>query len=221
MKASDFKKQLPNIISCLRISGTFSLPFLMWESWERELTLPFIDRTFSNVPVIWVVVYLILVVSDKIDGTLARKLKVESDLGATLDVVGDILVLAMGATLCFVGFVRDNLETWQFWLYVGMMVVAVLTRVYVFFLSKAYHGKGNMLHSYFQKAFTVCAYIAVSFWAFVRTIPDWSILILFAIIIYGTIDETIYIIRTAEYNVNFKGHGFEKYSTRAEINAKK
>jgi hypothetical protein len=35
-----------------------------------------------------------------------------------------------------------------------------------------------------------------------------------AINIYATIDESVYCARTAEYNVDFKGHGFEKYKKR-------
>ena len=213
-KTSGLIKRLPNAVSCIRIAGAFALPFLMWRSWETEITLPIINRTFYDVPIVWVITYLILLCTDKLDGTLARRLKAESELGATLDVLGDILILAMGATLCFAWFVRDNLEPWQFWLYLGIMGVAVFTRVFVFMLSKIYHGKGNMLHSYIQKAFTILCCIFISFWAFSRTIPEWTIYSLLAIILYGTIDESIYIVRTAEYNVNFKGHGFEKYEKR-------
>jgi len=214
-KTSGFKKKLPNIISCIRIAGTFSLPFLTWKSWEREITLPFIEKTFANVPIVWIIVYLILLCSDKLDGTLARKLKAESELGAVLDSLGDVLVLVMGATLCFVRFVGDNLKPWQFWLYVGMMVLTVLNKILVFILAQIYHGKGNMVHTYYQKLFAIGCYVAIFFWAFLRTIPEWSICSLLAINIYATIDESIYCVRSAEYNVDFKGHGFEKYKNRA------
>ena len=212
--ATGFKKYLPNIVSCIRISGTFSLPFLIRESWELKITLPLIDKTFSNVPIVWIIAYLILLSSDKIDGTLARKLKAESGLGAALDSIADVLVLVMGATLCFVRFVGDNLETWQFWLYVGMMTLTVLNKVLVFILAQIYHGKGNMVHSYFQKTFAAGCYVSIFFWAFLRTIPEWTIYSLLVINIYATIDESIYCIRSAEYNVDFKGHGFEKYRKR-------
>ena len=208
------KKYLPNIVSCIRIAGAFSLPFLIWKSWEKEITLPIIEKTYFNVPVVWIIVYLILVCSDKIDGTLARKLKAESELGAILDVIGDVLLLVMAATLCFVHFVRASLETWQFWVYVGIMIVAVLNKILVFIIAQIYHGKGNMLHSYFQKIFAVYCYIVIFFWAFLRTIPEWSIYTLLALNLYATIDEIIYCARTAEYNINFKGHGFEKYEKR-------
>jgi phosphatidylglycerophosphate synthase len=214
-QASGLKKHLPNIISCFRIIGTFSLPFFIRENWEIKMTLPLIDKTYSNVPVVWILAYLILLCSDKLDGTLARKLKAESETGAILDTVGDVAVLVMGATLCFTSFVRANLETWQFWLYVGMMIVAVLCKVVSFMVTKIYFGKGNMIHSYYSKAFAAGTYVAIIFWAFLRTIPAWSICTLLAIDIYSTIDECIYLARSAEYNVDFKGHGFEKYTKRA------
>jgi CDP-diacylglycerol--glycerol-3-phosphate 3-phosphatidyltransferase len=210
-----FKRHLPNIVSCIRIAGTFSLPFLMWKSWEKKITLPFVDKTFYNVPIVWIIAYLILLCSDKLDGTLARKFKAESTLGATLDSLGDVVVLVMGATLCFVRFVRDSLENWRFWLYVGIMVLAVLNKLLVFMLAKIYHGKGNMVHSYPQKLFAAAAYVAIFFWAFLRTIPAWSIYSCIAIDIIATIDESVYCIRSAEYSVDFKGHGFEKYRKRA------
>ena len=215
LKASQFKRHLPNIVSGIRICGVLSLPFLMRKSWEIQITLPLINKTFYNVPIVWIIAYLVLLSTDKIDGTLARKFKVESVLGATLDSIGDTLALVMGSTLCFVGFVRESLEAWQFWLYVGIMILAVINKVIVFTLAKIYHGKGNMVHTYLQKIFAIATYIAIFFWAFLRTIPEWSIYFLISINICATIDESLYCVRSANYHVNFKGHLFEKYQKRA------
>ena len=221
LKVSGFKKHLPNIITCFRIVFTFALPFLLWENWEREVTLPFFERTFFNVPFIWIIAYIILMFSDKLDGSLARLHKTESELGAVLDTVADALLIVMGAILCFIVFVRDSLETWQFWVYVGIVAFCVLIKVFfVFILTKIYHGKGNMIHSYFSKLFAISCHLSIISWAFLRTIPEWSIYSLLIINIYGVIDETVYIVRTAEYNVDFKGHGFEKYKKREKTNGK-
>jgi CDP-diacylglycerol--glycerol-3-phosphate 3-phosphatidyltransferase len=211
-KATGFKKHLPNIVSIARIGGSFSLPFLM--SWETTVQLPLINIPFHNVPYIWLIVYLFLVLTDKIDGTLARRLNAESDLGAALDALGDVIMLAMGATLCFVFFARAQLGLGEFWIYVGMMLLTIVNKIVGFMFAKKYHGKGNMLHSYPQRLFGVSGYIAVAYWAFVRDIPAWSIDTLLIFNIYATIDECIYCIRSAEYNVDFKGHGFEKYLLR-------
>ena len=214
VRASGIKKYIPNIVSCIRIAGTFSLPFLAWESWERNITLPIIGVTLLSVPVVWIIVYVVLLCSDKLDGTLARKLKVESEVGAAIDAVGDILLIVMGATLCFVWFVNDNLETWQFRLYVGMMIIAALNRAVGLLFSKIYHGKANMTHSYHWKIFIILCSIAIPFWALLRTIPEWTIYPLFALNVFCAIDENLYVIRTKKYNVDFKGHGFEKYERR-------
>ena len=214
IKTIGFKKNLPNIISGFRLIGALILPFLMWRSWERTITLPLVNRTFFNVPIVWILFYLFLLCTDKIDGVLARKLKVESEVGAAIDAVADVLVLAIGATLCFVWFVRESLETWQFQLYIVFMIICVINRVLVFVLAYIYHGKANATHSIFQKSFAGGTYIAIFFWAFLRTIPAWTIYTLVAISIYATIDESIYCARTAEYKINFKGHGFEKYKVR-------
>jgi phosphatidylglycerophosphate synthase len=211
-KAIGSKKYLPNIVSITRIAGTAVLPFLVKQ--ETTVYLPLIDRAFQNVPYVWVIVYLILVLTDKADGALARKLKAESELGANLDSLGDVFLLVMGATTCFVRFVAAQLATWEFWLYVGMMICTVVNKVLVFLVAKKFHGKGNMAHTYFQKSFAVGCFIAVAYWAFVRNIPAWSIRSLLAINIYATIDECVYCVRSAEYNIDFKGHGFEKYPLR-------
>ena len=212
--ATGFKSHLPNIISIIRIVGTFTLPFLMWKSWEKEIILPFINKTFSNVPLIWIIVYVILVSTDKLDGTLARWLKAETKLGADLDAIGDTIILVMGATICFVWFVGDSLETWQFWTYVAIMLICVVNKLVGFYLVKVFHGKGNMGHMFYQKTFAVWCYICVFFWAFLRTIPPWTIYLVLILNTISTIDEFTYIIRSTEYRSDFKGHGFEKYEKR-------
>jgi len=190
----------------------------MWKEWEIKITVQgFFNQTFSNVPIIWLATYLILLSTDLIDGALARKYKTVSSLGATLDTIGDFLALAMGASLCFAVFVRDKLTVWQFWVYVGIILTVILCKFFVFFLSKIYHGKGNMIHTFYHKLFAVCAYISIFFWAFLRTIPEWTIYPLLVIIIIAAIDESVYIVRTAEYNITFKGHGFDIYKKRRKI----
>ena len=212
--AIGFKKHLPNILSWFRIIGSFSLPLIAWKSWEKDLALPFIAKTFSNVPIVWIVVYVILVSTDKLDGTAARKLRAESEFGAAIDAIADVVVLVMGATICFVWFVRDNLETMQFWICVIIMIICVVNKIIGFFLVQIFHGTGNMGHTIYHKTFALWCYVAVFFWAFLRTIPVWSILIVLGLNLIATIDEYIYIARSTEYNPDFKGHGLEKYEKR-------
>ena len=69
-------KHLPNIISALRIAGAIGLLFFNVKGW------PF-----------WVL-YASCGISDMVDGRLARKLNAETEAGAVLDSVADIVFVA-------------------------------------------------------------------------------------------------------------------------------
>ena len=69
-------KQLPNVISILRIAGSISLLFCDVKEW------PF-----------WTI-YVLCGFSDIFDGWMARKLHAESKTGAILDSVADIVFVA-------------------------------------------------------------------------------------------------------------------------------
>jgi len=211
--ATGIKKYVPNTVSLVRIIGTLLLPFLMWKSWEMTITVPVLGE-FHSVPLIWIIVFLLLAVTDKVDGSLARYLKAESSLGATLDTIGDTLLLAIGATCVFSVFAREGLSTLEFWFFIFIMLQIISDKVIVFFVTKKIFGEGNMIHSIPHKTFAVGAYIALALWAFMRTIPMWSILLLWAIMTYAFIDEIIYLRHTKDYNPDFRGHGFQKYTKK-------
>jgi len=187
----------------------------MWDSWSVTVNLPLLG-VFHNVPLVWVIVYLILVLTDNLDGIMARRLGAETELGATLDAVGDAILLVVAFTCVFAWFARPDLSTFQFWFYLVIMLQILSDKVLVYFVSKKRFGVGNMLHSFPHKGFAFGAYMLVAYWAFTRTMQTWSILVLWAIMTYAFIDELIYIKRAATYNVDFKGHGFEKYELRKD-----
>ena len=212
-KATGMTRYLPNIASFTRIFGTLVLPFLMWDSWGVTLNLPLLG-VFTNVPLVWVIVYLFLVLTDNLDGMMARRLQAESELGATLDAIGDAILLVVSFTCVFAWFARPGLSTFQFWFFLIIMVQILSDKVVVYIISKRQFGAGNMLHSIPHKAFAVGAYLLIAYWAFTRSMQTWSILVLWAIMTYAFVDELFYIRRAATYNVDFKGHGFEKYELR-------
>ena len=69
-------KNLPNVISVLRIAGSIGLLFSDVKGW------PF-----------WVL-YALCGISDMVDGWLARKLQAETKAGSFLDSVADIVLVA-------------------------------------------------------------------------------------------------------------------------------
>ena len=69
-------KRLPNVISALRIAGSFGLLFCDVAGW-----------------LFWAL-YALCGISDMVDGWLARNLQAESKTGAVLDSVADIIFVA-------------------------------------------------------------------------------------------------------------------------------
>ena len=209
VKATGLKKHLPNIATSVRLVGSFSLLFLM--DFERDI------GPFQAVPWIWLIVFLFLSFTDSIDGMLARKLNAKSDLGALLDGLSDIVLLVIGAATVFIVFAADNLTSFQIGLYIGALIFCMLNKLSMNLYAKKFFGITNMLHSYPQKLFAVGCYIGVGSWAFFRDVPWWSIVLLISLCLYAAIDEIIYCARTATYDVNFKGHGFQKYELRKDL----
>ena len=205
-KAKGFIKHLPNIASVIRIGGSFSL--LALTNYEKDI------GSFRAVPWVWLIVYLFLVFTDSVDGTLARKLNAKSNLGALLDALGDTILLVLAAGTVFTVFAKENLSDLQSPIYICMLVFCAVNKLSMNLFSKIFFGTPNMLHSYPQKAFAVGCYIGVGFWAFMRDVPWWSIIFLVSLSVYASIDEIVYCARAASYNVDFKGHGFQKYELR-------
>jgi phosphatidylglycerophosphate synthase len=170
--------------------------------------------SFARVPWIWLIVYLFLTFSDSIDGTLARKLNAKSNLGAFLYFFSDTVLLVIAAATVFVIFASDSLSDFQTRLYIGLLIFCAANKLSMNLYAKIFFGVANMLHSYPQKAFAVGCYIGVGFWAFLRDVPLWSVVLLVMLNLYATIDEIIYCARASKYDVDFKGHGFQKYEPR-------
>ena len=205
-KAAGLKKYLPNIATSIRLVGSFSLLFLMGS--EKDI------GPFKAVPWVWLIVYIFLAFTDSVDGTIARKLNAKSNFGAFLDAVSDAVLLVIGAATVFVVFASDNLTDFQTRLYVGLLIFCVANRLSMNLYAKKFFGVANMLHSYPQKIFAAACYIGVGFWAFLRDVPWWSVAVLILLNLYGAIDEIVYCARSAHYDVNFKGHWFQKYELR-------
>ena len=205
-KATGIKKYIPNILSFIRIIGSFSLLFLMHNRTDIN--------QFESVPLVWLIVYTILVLTDKFDGSLARKYNAKSDLGAFLDAFADVVLLVLGAATVFLLFAKENQTPTQTWIYVGILIFCLITRTSTNIFAKKYFGTANMLHSYPQKLFAAGCFIAVAIWAFLGDVPIWSIVVLVAINIYAVIDEITYCVRAEEYDVDFKGHGLQTYKLR-------
>jgi len=169
---------------------------------------------FKAVPWVWLIVYIFLALTDSFDGMLARRLNAKSDLGALLDALSDAVLIVIGAATVFVVFASESLSDLQLRLYIGALIFCLGNRLSMNLYGKKFFGVANMLHSYPWKVFAAGCCIAIGVWAFLRDVPWWSVVILILLNLYGSIDEIVYCARSASYDVNFKGHGFQSYEVK-------
>ena len=94
-------RNLPNVISALRIAGSLGLLFCHVTGW------PF-----------WTL-YALCGISDMVDGWLARKLHAETKAGAILDSVADIVFVACCAVRLLPAM---HIPSWL-WIWAGVIVV--------------------------------------------------------------------------------------------------
>ena len=98
----DFSKQIANIITISRILGSIYL-----------LYSPVFSISFY-------IMYLFCGITDMIDGTIARKTKSVSELGARLDTVADSVFVAV----CFVKILP--LIQFPTWLWIWIVIIAII-----------------------------------------------------------------------------------------------
>ena len=98
----DFRKQIANIVTISRILGSIYL-----------LYSPVFSISFY-------IMYLFCGITDMIDGTIARKTKSVSELGARLDTVADSAFVAV----CFVKILP--LMEFPTWLWIWIVIIAAI-----------------------------------------------------------------------------------------------
>jgi CDP-diacylglycerol--glycerol-3-phosphate 3-phosphatidyltransferase len=124
---------LPNAISIVRI---LIAPVALWSAWEGN------GSAYK-----WL--FTAAVVSDFLDGAIARTLKIESDLGARLDALGDMLtylVLLFAASWLWPDFINERL-----WMIVIVLSVYAVSFVVGFLRFR----RLNAFHSWAGKASAV------------------------------------------------------------------
>lgn len=94
-----FKIQVPNLITLLRIGLCIGL------IWTKPLSSLFI------------IIYVVAILSDVIDGAIARHYNLMSELGAKLDSLADLILFLI------ISFKLFPLIEWQGWFVVGIVIV--------------------------------------------------------------------------------------------------
>lgn len=162
-------KQIPNLLTCLRIIGGFSLFFI------------------APMGTLFFAVYTLCAFTDALDGFLARKLNATSELGSKLDTVSDV-------TLYGVAFVRLVPMLWPMlpmgiW-YGAMAVVAARILIYIYAAFK--FRRFAPLHTYLNKLCSAMIFLApyILLWLGKEgmTVYCW---VLLAEAVVATVDELV------------------------------
>ncbi len=120
---------LPNSITCFRIAGSVVLLFL---------------PSFSP---IFYILYSLCGVSDAVDGFIARRFKLTSDLGSRLDSIADLLFYASMLTHV-IPFLVPRVPT-AVWYVVSALA---LLRIGMYLLAAVKYRRFSSLHTYANKA---------------------------------------------------------------------
>lgn len=177
---SSLYKNLPNIISSIRI---LMVPVLLY-------------LAVSQQAMIFIVVLIFTALTDALDGYLARRLKLVSDLGAKLDSWGDFLVYSV-----------MGISSWLLWpdiffreliyivIIIGCFTLPVLIGLIKFRTFVSYHTLSTKI----AVVLSIIAYILL----FTKLL-DWPVIVAAVFCLYAAIEEILIILISNNKVVNVK-----------------
>lgn len=164
-------KNLPNYITVFRIVA--SIPLLFFPT----MTLPFY------------VFYTLIAISDALDGYIARKYHLESELGSKLDSIADLLfwavVLIKIVPKIFVQFKK---------LEYAMMIIIFSLRIICYALALIKFHTFPSLHTFLNKLTGIALFIAMYLFKFLSARP--VIICVFVIAVAAVLQEMYIHIKT-------------------------
>ena len=169
---------VPNCITASRILGAIFLIFIV------PFSMPFY------------IVYTICGFSDAIDGLVARAMKSESEFGAKLDSVADLIFYSVLLAKIF-PFLWDNLPK-AIWIAVALII---LTRIAAYLTACIKHKKFASIHTYANKLTGFSLYL-VPYLANILLIPACTTVCVIAG--FASLEELLIHSLSKEYNPNSK-----------------
>lgn len=176
-------KHLPNIITLIRIPLSIILLFFC-----------------NNYPV-FITLYLLCGVSDILDGYVARKMNVQSTLGAKLDSVADIFMYGVIIAVLIIW------EQWGLINFIPILVLICLVRCINILIGYLRFRQLVMIHTLANKISGVLVFLIPILYVLTGNINTiWPVAI-FSLL--ASIEETVIIIRTKKPKLNRKSLFFK------------
>ena len=176
-------KQIPNTLCWIRIACALSLflfkPFSFW----------------------FMVVYIVGGFTDIVDGTIARKLKVNSNFGANLDGAADLLFAGIGL---YILLPVVDFPAWAAPVVLSILSIRILSIIIAAFRFKQF----IMLHTIGNKIVVSIAWLIFIFYLFM----DVKIILIIGCIValFAFVEDLIIICTSKEPDLNTKGLLFKK-----------
>jgi len=146
---------------------------------------------------VFYVVYFACVVSDFIDGPIARRTNSTSEFGALMDSVADIL-LAIVTLIIFLPFLWADFQPWM----VAMVAIVLSTKALAFAIGFKKYRTFTMLHTYSVKvAGTFLGLFPIML--FLLDLPI-TVILLFIMAELSSLEELVITIRSKELDRNIK-----------------
>jgi cardiolipin synthase (CMP-forming) len=124
---SSLKKRIPNLLS---LSRFFILGIIIWLLTKPDIELIIFKTVINNYQLI-ALTYLTGLVTDILDGFLARRWQVESKIGNILDHATDKLML-----LPIIYLLIQHLVSWQLFFYLSLEFLTIIISVEIFCTGK-------------------------------------------------------------------------------------
>jgi len=176
MKNLFTKQNIPNLITSLRIFLSLSLIFL---------------TPFS---IHFIVIYLLIGLSDVLDGFIARKCKTASEFGSKLDTLADFIFFVVSILKIYPYINFSNLS-------IALITVITLIKITNIVLNKIKTNNEVVdIHSFQNKLTGILIFLIPMFIEF--SIEYYAIDIICIIAIFAAIDESISIIKFRASKLN-------------------
>jgi len=154
---------------------------------------------FIDEPVLFIILYLFCGASDVLDGYLARKLKVESHIGALLDSLGDFIMYML---IIYVLIVRTTFFSNPIVLSLIMAIIAL--KAVNLIITKMKFNQWGSVHTIAYKITGALVYFLMPLYYLYPHAPLWLIYTLCGLAILSTLEEFLIILTSKQYNVNQK-----------------
>ncbi len=157
-------KELLNIPNLITISRLLAFPLIMYFAIAGKETL-------------FAVFLVINLISDAIDGFVARRFNMETELGARLDSFADNFTYV----LVFVGIYVFKLEDFSLYIisflfFIGILLLTVIFSLIKFRRFPSLHLYSTKIGGYLQGAFFICLFTIGFFAPFYYFVISWGIM---------------------------------------------